>query len=425
MGTLTGEESTGGLKQSVLRSRGDVVGKRSVLQSGGDLAGWLTGSDPRGSLLARVVGLFRVHPTSAQSWSTAWWHDLVSVLLGAWLAIGLFVDGWAHNALRGLETFFTPWHALLYSGFLACALWYLGLTVRARVSQRVPSLGAVPVGYGWGVAGVFLFGIGGLGDMVWHLFFGIEQGIDALFSPTHLLLAVGLITILAAPLRAAWRGPSPRTGHTIRSFLPVILSLTLTVAVIAFFFMYLWTPLRPYHIVKSIYFSKFAAGGDVRASYITSGVTGMLVMTAVMIGGVLWLLPRWRPPFGTVTIVFGLVATLMSGIGAFQQAHLIWPQALAGLVGDVLVRLLDPAPARPTIFRVFAAALALVLWIGVLGTDAVYRGLGWSPEVIGGSVVWATLTALGMAMLMTTGTVTRVGDPSTLHSPVAPGLGDD
>ena len=364
-----------------------------------------------------------VRPATAQSWSTAWWHDLVSVLFGAWLAIGLFVDGWAHNALRGLETFFTPWHALLYSGFLACALWYLGLTVRARIAHRIPSLGAIPVGYGWGVAGLFLFGTGGIGDMMWHLFFGIEQGIDALFSPTHLLLAIGLFTILAAPLRAAWRGPSPRVGHTIRSFLPVILSITLTVSVIAFFFMYLWTPLRPYHIVKAIYFSRFANGGDVRASYITSGVTGMLVMTAVMIGGVLWLLPRWRPPFGTVTIVFGLVATLMSGIGAFEQAHLIWPQALAGLFGDVAIRQLDPAPARPTMFRVFAALLALVLWIGVLGTDAVYRGLGWSPEVIGGSVVWAVLTAFGIAMLMTLDPVVGVVAPSTVPSPVEPGTG--
>ncbi|MSQ43956.1 MAG: hypothetical protein EXR45_07080 [Chloroflexi bacterium] len=371
----------------------------------------------------RLAAVFELLPTTTPSWSTAWWQDLVSVVFGAWLAVGLFVDGWAHNALRGLETFFTPWHALLYSGFLACALWYLGLTVRARVALRMPSMGAIPVGYGWGVAGVFIFGLGGLGDMTWHLFFGIEQGIDALFSPTHLLLAIGLITVLAAPMRAAWRGPSPRAGHTIRSFLPVILSMTLTLAVIAFFFMYLWTPLRPYHIVKSIYFSRFANGGDVRASYITSGVTGMLVMTAVMVGGVLWLLPRWRPPFGTVTVLFGLVATLMSGIGAFEQAYLIWPQALAGLCGDIAIRHLDPSPVRPVMFRVFAASLALVLWIGVLGTDAVYRGLGWSPEVIGGSVVWATLTALGMAMLMTTGTDSGAVDPSTLPSPVATGEG--
>ncbi|NBT94897.1 MAG: hypothetical protein EBT47_07840 [Chloroflexi bacterium] len=124
-----------------------------------------------------------------------------------------------------------------------------------------------------------------------------------------------------------------------------------------------------------------------------------------------------------MTIVFGLVATLMSGIGAFEQAHLIWPQALAGLFGDVAIRHLDPAPARPTMFRVFAALLALVLWIGVLGTDAVYRGLGWSPEVIGGSVVWAVLTALGIAMLMTLDPVVGVVAPSTVPSPVEPGTG--
>jgi hypothetical protein len=74
-------------------------------------------------------------------------------------------------------------------------------------------------------------------------------------------------------------------------------------------------------------------------------------------------------------------------------------------------------------FRVFAALLALVLWIGVLGTDAVYRGLGWSPEVIGGSIVWAVLTALGIAMLMTLDPVGGVVAPSTLPSPVESGTG--
>ncbi len=34
-----------------------------------------------------------------------------------WLIIGVFVDGWAHMNLAQLETFFTPWHALFYSGF--------------------------------------------------------------------------------------------------------------------------------------------------------------------------------------------------------------------------------------------------------------------------------------------------------------------
>src|SRR6266536_4204640 len=46
-----------------------------------------------------------------------WAEDLVTLVLTAWLIGGLFLDGWAHNTRPQLETFFTPWHAVFYSGF--------------------------------------------------------------------------------------------------------------------------------------------------------------------------------------------------------------------------------------------------------------------------------------------------------------------
>lgn len=56
---------------------------------------------------------------AAQGKQSSWGTHLVTVLLATWLIGGVFVDGWAHNNLAKLETFFTPWHALLYSGFAA------------------------------------------------------------------------------------------------------------------------------------------------------------------------------------------------------------------------------------------------------------------------------------------------------------------
>src|SRR5262249_25135566 len=37
--------------------------------------------------------------------------DWLIGLLSCWLTGGLFLDGWAHNHLGSMETFFTPWHA--------------------------------------------------------------------------------------------------------------------------------------------------------------------------------------------------------------------------------------------------------------------------------------------------------------------------
>jgi len=44
-------------------------------------------------------------------------QNLVTILVSWWLMIGIFIDGWAHNTQgEALETFFTPWHAVFYSG---------------------------------------------------------------------------------------------------------------------------------------------------------------------------------------------------------------------------------------------------------------------------------------------------------------------
>src|SRR4029450_11411506 len=83
----------------------------------------------------------------------SWWVDAVTLLSGTWLLVGLVVDGWAHNNLQALETFFTPWHALFYSGFVATAAWVLATAGRARQPER-SGLAGVPAGYGLGVVGV-------------------------------------------------------------------------------------------------------------------------------------------------------------------------------------------------------------------------------------------------------------------------------
>jgi hypothetical protein len=116
----------------------------------------------------------------------SWGADLVTIVLGLWLIGGVFADGFAHNNLRDtLEGFFSPWHAILYSGFTATALWIAWLVAgQARAGLR--GLNALPIGYEWGALGVIVFGLGGVGDLIWHSVFGIEVGTSALLSPTHL-----------------------------------------------------------------------------------------------------------------------------------------------------------------------------------------------------------------------------------------------
>lgn len=74
--------------------------------------------------------------------------DWAVVALGGWLMGGIHLDAWAHHRVAAtLEAFFTPWHAVLYSGFFALA----GLLVGAAglsAHRGSPWWRSAPPGYG-------------------------------------------------------------------------------------------------------------------------------------------------------------------------------------------------------------------------------------------------------------------------------------
>ena len=163
--------------------------------------------------------------------------DLAMILVSAWLIGGLFVDGWAHFHGMVDDSFFTPWHAVFYSGFMAVAL-FLGVNQWRNISQGYAFWRALPEGYALSLVGAAIFALGGVGDLIWHTVFGIEVGTEALLSPTHLLLATGMVLISSGPLRAAWRRlPAGQVGGW-RALAPMLLSATLLAAVLAFFTAY-------------------------------------------------------------------------------------------------------------------------------------------------------------------------------------------
>lgn len=161
--------------------------------------------------------------------------QMLAVAFGGWMLIGLFIDGWAHDNNRP-ETFFTPWHGILYSGFAASAANAAWAVRRHRTPGR-RWRDSVPAGHGLTLVALAVFGAGAVGDLVWHEALGVEVGVEALLSPTHLLLLAGGLVLLTGPLREAWRS----AGHppSLRAFLPPLLSVTFAIAVIGFFLVYL------------------------------------------------------------------------------------------------------------------------------------------------------------------------------------------
>src|ERR1700736_998180 len=83
------------------------------------------------------------------------------VALSTWLLGGAYLDAWAHRHLARLETFFTPWHAVLYSGMFAILIFLAVTALRNQARGHGPDQ-VLPAGYGFSLFGCVLFGIGGV-----------------------------------------------------------------------------------------------------------------------------------------------------------------------------------------------------------------------------------------------------------------------
>jgi hypothetical protein len=323
-------------------------------------------------------------------------EDLTTIAFGTWLLVGLFVDGWAHVNLAELETFFTPWHGLFYSGFTATGLWML-LLVHRRRTHGHDLRTAVPVGYGLGLVGLAIFAVGGVGDALWHTAFGIEADLDALFSPTHVLLFTGMVMILTSPLRAAWVRTPTGARPSWRVFGPALGGATLSAAMLVFAFMY-WSPLVD--VWPSTEHTAFALGEGIEGLATTSGMAALFTTVLLLVGPLGLLLRRWVPPRGAATVLFTVPALLASALGEFAAIDLVLASATAGALTDVAVDRLRPAVASPWRLRAVttlaAAALTATYLVGVWAT----RGIGWAPEFTFGAVVWSAAIGLGLGTLV-------------------------
>lgn len=77
-----------------------------------------------------MVTTYRARPAEADDLRGVR-RDLVTAGIGWVLVGGVFTDGWAHFNRPGLETFFTPWHAVLYSSLGVMTIWLTWVAWRA------------------------------------------------------------------------------------------------------------------------------------------------------------------------------------------------------------------------------------------------------------------------------------------------------
>jgi hypothetical protein len=288
---------------------------------------------------------------------------------------GLFLDGWAHNHNQVDESFFTIWHAFFYSGYLLVAALLVGVIAVNRW-RGLRWRDAVPEGYALSVLGVLIFAAGGVGDLVWHELFGIEEDFEALFSPSHLALGAGVALIVAGPLRAAWQRSGAATWTNI---VPALLSLAALLSTFTFFVMFAH-PLAN-NVAGRYHYDFYSEIGQI------AGATSILLISALWMGAFLHVLRRWRLPIGSLTVVFGLNTVAMAIVN-WHHAHtlyLLLAMIAAAAIAEFVLR---PDGAKTGRLRRFAFVTPVLILGVYFAVMSLAEGLGWSIHL------WAGLMAL-------------------------------
>ncbi len=274
-------------------------------------------------------------------WSS-WRTDMIMAVLSTWFVLGLFTDAYAHSTFPELESFFTPWHAVFYSGFAATGGWVLW-TVWRQVEQGRRGLAAVPVGYG---------------------------------------------------MTAAWAHPDLPQRPSLRTLLPVVLTLSFAASLVLLFLSYGNALVFPSRAVVET-FSVLDDGGAGRLA------ARIVVTTIVLLAPLLLLARRWHVPAGAATIAYTTAALISATLNGFEELSTPLSIVAAGVGVDVLARWLRPTGARRGAFWAFAAATSLLTWATYLGVASAVAGrLPAVPELWTGVPIVAALLGWLLAALM-------------------------
>ncbi|GAA3348366.1 hypothetical protein GCM10020358_66600 [Amorphoplanes nipponensis] len=341
----------------------------------------------------------------------------VLLVASAWLVSGLQLDAYAHATTPELETFWTPWHGVLYSGIAASGLTLVWLMrPRLPVIPTYSTLLALPNALRIPLAGMALLLVGGGVDTLWHNVFGIEQGLEIFVSPSHELIILGMVLVAAGP--ALMLATRPGRGLSVADGTLATISALLAVL-----------PLHIYSLHASAFGMTFFGDPGAERFRIFSAdaqvVHGYLFSTVLLLLPILIMGRRWRLPFGVPAVLVAVPAALMHLMFNSQQSWWL-PLTVAGAAAgaELVLRLAGRAVRWPADGRWFAAGLVapLIVWGAVLAVATRTVGVSWNVHMVSGLLTLAALTG-GLTAL-----VTRRVQPAPARpgpGPATPAAADD
>ncbi|WP_433794871.1 hypothetical protein [Actinoplanes sp. CA-252034] len=336
----------------------------------------------------------RARPTEDAGASFTARERWVLLVASAWLVIGLQLDAYAHATTPELETFWTPWHGVLYSGIAAS-----GFTLLWIMRSRLPgiptyrSVLALPNALRLPLAGMAFLLVGGGVDTLWHNIWGIERDMEIFVSPSHEFIILGMALVAMGPTLMLAAVPGERLGVS-GGFLVGVSTLFAVL------------PVHIYSLhASSIGFRHLGSGNEEIPIFSPDAqlVHGYIVSTILLLLPFIVIGRRWPLPLGLPSVLVAIIAVLMHLM--FDSRDDWWPALTLAAVSfaiEAVWRLVTPLLKLPANGRwvLFGLLTPPVAWGTVLLVGKIQTGsTGFNIHMTSGLLTLTALTGVATVLV--------------------------
>jgi len=338
-------------------------------------------------------------------------------LIGA----GFFLDGWSHVTYGPDQSVLSEYHLLFNTSLIVTAIWLFG---NAYLNRRdgYEGLMAIPAGYVLSAVGVVIFGITGMVDLIGHQLYGFEVGLEALFSPSHTGLFIGWALVSLGPARAALirrervllaasntdEALKQSWGRSVIQLLPALIAWISFINVLAFWSNNFFATANQWMMVEERLSDVFVGQ--------LIGVMSVLLETALLFAGLIWLINRFKLPIGSITFYFVFIIAFG---GILEADFSMIPFSLfAGVSIEALYHVLKPSLLQSIRLYVFSVCAAWLYWLIFYIPNIVAGDVWYTPYMWTGTVTYGGIAALLIALLSTS-SLGRASNIARLEAKVA------